>query len=302
MFNSIESICEEFGLPKGLSKSKLRVVLRKRIASIHADKTGGDFPNDAVKQLYLRMQEAAKSLDSQTKVNALERRDTAGGALELRIAALEASNYIKDSSYEESAQRAKDSAGRRYRKTMISSGVFAAICGAVLPFSQKITENPLFSPLVDVFWARTIIAVLFVLSGIGFTVMRIKELKLKRKVTALLSEEGMAWAVRKCVFRHEEEPDYVITQRKMAAIVGECSFSRWHKSRLIRQWRDEFDPMMPQDLAEKVAKLQISSLIERGVLHREGIRGVEHLYIVDTTRAREIIDDRDAELFEYKLF
>ncbi len=100
MFDSVESICEEFGLPKGLSKGKLRTELRKRITAIHADKTGGDFPNDAVKQLYLRMQEAAQYLDGRAKTNALEKVGPAGSAIELRVAALETLNHLRDSSYE----------------------------------------------------------------------------------------------------------------------------------------------------------------------------------------------------------
>ncbi len=131
--------------------------------------------------------------------------------------------------------------------------------------------------------------------------MRAKEIKLKRKVRALLSDDGIAWTVRECIYKHEEEPDCLITQRKMTAAVSECRSGVWHHSKAVRWWREKFDAKVPRDLAEKVAKLQISSLIECGVVRREGIRGVEALYAVDPSRAKEIIDDHDALFFEHNL-
>src|SRR5580692_1608154 len=123
MPKSLESICEEFGLQKNLSKTKLRAELKKLIASIHADKTGGEFPNEAVKQLYLRMQEALDHLDGQKKVTALQRTNSGGKGIESRVGALEAMIYLGNSPYEESARHASESAGRQYRRGWISSGV-----------------------------------------------------------------------------------------------------------------------------------------------------------------------------------
>lgn len=297
MFNSLESICEEFGLQKSLSKSKLRAELKRRVASIHSDKTGGDFPNEAVKQLFLRMQKAVEYLDGPPKVNALEKRNPNEGVLEARVAALEASNNLKNPSYEESAQRTSEGAGRQYRRGWISSGVFAAVCCAILPFSTKLSENPLFSPLLGVFWVRFSVIAAFLASGFGFLVMRIKELKLKSKVSALLSEDGIAWAVRQCIYKYNEEPDCAITQRKMMDVLGKCGI-KWHKSKAVRWLREQSRTRVPRDMAEKIAKLQISSLVERGVLRREGVLGIEPVYVLETTLAKEIIEDHGAIFFE----
>jgi hypothetical protein len=136
MFNSLDSICDEFGLQKSLPKSKLRAELRRRIASIHADKTGGEFPSEAVKQLYLRMQNALDFLDKPNPVNALVASNSEVRALEARGAVIESSKTYNNLSYEDSARRTSEVAGRRYRGTWISSGVFATVFGAFLAFSK----------------------------------------------------------------------------------------------------------------------------------------------------------------------
>jgi hypothetical protein len=300
MFSSIESICEEFGLQKNLSKGKLRAELKKRIVSIHSDKTGGDFPNEAVKQLYLRMQEAVEFLDGPTKVNALEKRNPAASALEATAVAQEVPSYLRGPSYEESVQRTTDSAGRRYRNGWISSGAFAAVCCAILSFSKKLSESPLFSPIPGVFWVRVLISVVFVMSGLGFVAMRIKELKLKRKISAILSEDGITWTVRKCINRYTDEPDCAITQRKMMDAVCGCG-KKSHKSKAVMWMLERFATEVPRDLAEKVVKLQISSLVERGAVRRGGMRGIEPVYVLETSLAKEIVEDYDAMMFENEL-
>ena len=300
MFTSLESICEEFDLQKNLSESKLRRELKKRIASIHADKTGGEFPSDAVKQLYLRMQMAVEHLDGSTKVNALEKLNPATSAFEARIAALEVSNNFKGPFYEESAQRTREGAGGQYRRGWISSGVFAAVCGAILPFSKKLSENPLLSPFVGVFWVRLLLLAALILSGLGFVFMRIKELRLKRKASALLSEDGIAWVVRECINKYNDEPDCALTQRKMMDVIGKCG-EKWHKSKAVRWLQKQFGTKVPRDLAEKIAKLQMSSLVERGVGRRGGILGVEPVYVVEVSLAKEIIEDHGAIFFDRDL-
>jgi hypothetical protein len=301
MFNSLESIYEEFGLQKNLSKNKLRNELKKRIVSIHSDKTGGNFPNDAVKQLYLRMQEAMAYLDSPTKINALEKRSPTESALEARVATLEISNHLSESSYEESAQIMSKRAGRQYRGGLISSGIFAAVCGSILAFSQKLSENSLFAPFVGIFWVRILILVFLALSGLGFVVMRIKELKLKRVVSAILSEDGIAWTVRMCINKYNEEPDCAITQRKLMDVISKCG-KKWHKLKTVRWILGWFEIKVTRELAERIAKLQISSLIKRGVVRREGIRGIEPVYMLESSLAKEIIEDHGAILFEHELF
>jgi hypothetical protein len=184
---------------------------------------------------------------------------------------------------------------------MISSGVFATISGTILAFSQKLSENSVFSPIVGVPWVRFLVVTAFILSVLAFLLMRASESMLKRKVLALLSEDGIAWAVRECIYKYDDEPELTITQRKMAKAIGEYGV-RWHKLEFVRLFRELINPAVPRDLAEKVAKLQISSLIERGIIRRDGTKGSEPLYVIDISSAKEIIDDHDAMLFEHKPF
>jgi len=300
MFSSVESICEEFGLQKSLSKSKLRSELKKRIASIHADKTGGDFPNDAVKQLYLRMQKAVEHLDSSTRASALEIANPGTSALEARVAALEVSNNSKGPSYVESAQRTTEGAGGQYRTGWISSGVFAAVCGMLFPFSKKLSENPFFAPFVGLFWVRVLLSAVLLISGLGFVILRIKELRLKRLASALLSEDGIAWVVRECVNKYNDEPDCALTQRKMMDAICKCGV-KWHKLKAVRWLQKQSGTKIPRDLAERIAKLQLSSLIERGVVRRGGILGVEPVYVLEVSLAKEIVDDHGAIFFNHEL-
>ncbi len=297
MFNSLESIYEEFGLQKSLSKSRLRAELKRRIASIHADKTGGEFPNDAVKQLYLRMQDALEFLDRPRPANALVTSNSPGNALEARVAALENSKIHNDPPIEDSARRTSEDAGRRYHGTWISSGVFAALFSAILTFSKKLTESPMFSPMVSVFWVQTIAAGALVLSGIGMVGARIRELKLKRKVAALLSDDGIAWVLRQSINNYSQEPDCAFTLRKMMDEIAKCGM-KWHKSKVVRWLQAQFGSGVPRDLAEKVAKLQISSLIERRIVRQEGTRGVELVYVLEAPVAKEIVEDHGAIFFE----
>ena len=300
MYDSLESVCEEFGLPKNLTKAKLRSELKKRAVSIHADKTGGEFPSLAVKQLYLRIQDALAYLDRPTQSNALVKGDPAANALEIRIAALEASKSYQNQSYEDSALQTAEKAGSRYRGTWITSGVFAAVFAAVIPFSQKLSQNPLFSWVANALWIRILATCIFALSGLGFVFTEVKELKLERKVSALLSEDGIAWVLRECINKYNEEPECTLTKRKMIGTISKCG-SRWHRSKAARWLQERFGNGVPHDLAEKIAKLQLSSLIERGILRQDGTRGIEPVFALDAAVAKEIVEDHGAILFEHEL-
>ena len=196
MFESLEALCEEFGLDKGLSKPKLRTEIKKRMSSIHADKTGGDFSNEVVKQLYLRMQEALRYLETPAKVLALQRQTSKSDGLELRMAALEARSESQGMLLVETAERESRASKKRYRAQLVASAIFAAICAAILPFSQDLAKNHMFSPFASAVWLRVILAAIFLASGAAFLVTRSKELILKRKISTMLSEDGIAWTVR----------------------------------------------------------------------------------------------------------
>jgi hypothetical protein len=297
MFNSLETLCEEFGLDKKMPKTKLRSAIKKQMLSIHSDKTGGDFPNIAIKQLYLRLQEALQYLENSTNSVALQKRDMDAGAIEQRVAALEASIQSRGLLLEETAQRTSEFAAKYYRRGWLSSAVFAAICATILPFSQNLSNNFIFSSVASVLWIRILLASIFITSGTAFVIMRSKELRLKHKVSVILSEDGIAWAVRTCIYNYTDEINCKITQRKLMDAIGKCGV-KWHKSKLIRWLQTQFGTKIPRDVAEIIAKAQISTLVERGVLQRRGIQGVEPLYVISDVIAKEICDDYRALIFD----
>jgi len=182
MFDSLEALREEFGLGEGLSRAKLRTEIRKRMSSIRSDKTGGVFPNEAVKQLYLRMQEALRYLEAPGKSVALQKRSSETSALEQRVAALEARSQLRGQPLEESTKLTNDVVAKHYRARWISSAVFAAICGSILAFSENLSKSPMFSAFASAFWFRAILAAIFIASGAAFLAIRSKELMLKSKV------------------------------------------------------------------------------------------------------------------------
>jgi hypothetical protein len=155
----------------------------------------------------------------------------------------------------------------------------------------------MFSPMMSVFWVQTIATVALILSGIGLVGSRIRELKLKRKVAALLSDDGIAWALRQSINNYNNEPDCAFTQRKLMDAIGKCGI-KWHQSKVVRWLQAQVGDGIPRDLAEKVAKLQISSLIERRIVRQEGTRGVELVYVLEAPVAKEIVEDHGAIFFE----
>jgi hypothetical protein len=299
MFESVDAICEEFGLKKGLSRGRLRTELRKRMLSIHSDRTGGEFPNEEVKRLYLRMQEALDHLDAPKGGWALQRVDANGAALEQRIAALETASQLRSSPIEESAKRSRQTVASRYRAGRIGSAVFAAISVSILSFSKNLAQYPMFSSFANRLWFRNLLVIAFLLSGIAFISTWLSEQVLRRRVSALLSEDGIAWTLRQCVYSYSDEdtPGCEITQRRLMSAIQSCSFG-WRRSRISRWLRGRLATKIPRDTAGEIAKAHVACLLERGVLKRQGIRAAEPLYVISSSQVKEITDDRDAVMFD----
>jgi hypothetical protein len=168
----------------------------------------------------------------------------------------------------------------------IGSGVFAAITGFLFTFSGAIKDHPLLGEWLSTSTSQMVLLGLMFYSGVFFIYTWIREKRQEEKVAWLTSNEGIKRTLAQ-VLKRERNDDQSnnnrITPTNLISEITGREFSRHTESVAIILSRAR----LPLSIAEKIALIQIDSLLERGVLVELPAKGFEKTYEV----TRQAIDE-----------
>jgi hypothetical protein len=161
-----------------------------------------------------------------------------------------------------------------------------------LTFSSKLASNPLLASLVSSRPAKAATVLLLIASGTAFVVAWINEQRLKGLTDYLLSDAGLSNVIYWCINNgHDEAPKIELTKRMIASNILDIGHP-YDKSPIFRSIKSLLRVRVTPQFAQQTAEAQLSELTARSVIKREGIKGIEPLYVIDSARAREIVSDR----------
>lgn len=291
---SLQTLCRELGIPTDpMNVEIVRAELKRRLVQLHPDKNGGVPTSEEAKLQFQRLSEAIEFLDNSPQ--ALERLDprilSMAKQLNALQAAFEANSIVQPEKQVqgESAKAVHSDVARLYRGELIGSGSLAAFFTAILGLSERLPTNPILSPIAHSRSARLTMLVALVGTGAWFCWTWIRERRLHQKMDRLLTEDGLADLTRGCI--QDSDKEQHITKRLIADHIYYIDFP-YHRFKPIRRLKQVFWVRIPRDLAEHVAEIHMRTLIGRGVVRRDGLKGVEPLFVMDAVRAKEIESDR----------
>lgn len=260
--------------------SSVRKAIIKSMAGIHPDRNNKSFMSDKDEKRWHELSSAKRFLDEQISHQALipiselpaiikSLQEITLNPLEQRVATLkqEARNEFKSQSY----------------IPRIGSGVFAAICGFLFTFSSTVKDHPLLGELLSNRGTQIFLLVAMFYSGIFFLMLWYRERRLESKVEWLTSEEGIRATFSVLIqwdrFAEQENPQR-FTLRKLTDVVSGRHIARFETPirRSMEGFPLFFSSRIHGSIAEKVAKIQIDTLKERGILVELPQRGFEKIY------------------------
>ncbi|MEO6802500.1 MAG: hypothetical protein ABI197_04550 [Granulicella sp.] len=295
MFLSIDALCQEFGLDNSKSNQDLAEELIQRRVRSHPDKTGGAFASKQAESTFHRLSEAISYLQSSNQNGLQSYESIEIRNLTIKVANLQTSiekHCIGNFSEQKIDFEIKQQISRSFRTIQIGSATFAAISGSVIALSGKLSSNPVLSPLLSLLVVK--IALLFVLciSCLAFLYSWVNEQRLKGLTDFLLSADGLATVVYWCTNSgRDEETKLQITKRQIAQKIMDIG-EPWTKSKFIRRIKKFFAIQVSSQFAYQIAEAQLTKLLERNVITKDGIKGIDPLYQIEQSRAEEIAQDR----------
>lgn len=307
-WDSLTALREEFGIsPDVVDRDQLRAELRRQLAALHPDKTGGSFSTAEQESRFHRLSEALTYLDGDLPVPVVLHAMTAKLAvIENHLAALQSLGGRGDRSVmgSDASEGVQKQVAEAYRMPRIGSAAFAAICGAIIAFSKMLDGNPVFGAIGASRAAVIALLSAFIASGAIFVLTWMKERRSAELVQWLLTDDGLASVARNCLYPRDgsKEPRLSITKREMVDHIAWIDHV-WHKSAVVLRLKQLlFAAPVSRNVAGRVADMQLSELLARGIVRPSGLRGVEPLFAIDAQRAKEIIESDAGSVFRMERF
>jgi hypothetical protein len=302
-WESLEELRQEFQIPPDIvDRDEIRAELRRQLAALHPDKTGGKFASTEQESRFLRVSEALAHLDGDLPVPVVLQGMTAKlQAIENRLAVLQSARQQGYTATMDSdaAKAVARLAAIPYRIPRIGSCAFATVCGSIIAFSKILDGNPVFGAIGSSRVAVLALLVGFVVSGALFTLTWLKERRSGELVQWLLTDDGLASVVRGCIYPRDgrKEPESSITKREMADHIAWMDHI-WHRSPFVRRLKQLlFAAPVSRTIAERIAHIHLSELLARGVVRSAGLKGIEPVFGLDPERAKEIVESNAGALF-----
>lgn len=285
-WKSLADVAGEFGVTTDASDPEvLRSELKKIMSSIHPDKNAGQFKTEEDKSRYLRAKAALEFLDVHTQV---------GSSLipisQLPVLFAAFSQAITSQSPRESTvlqttylTDARLRIARRFALPKIGSGVFAAITGFLVTFSDKFEKNPILGPLLNSTNSQMVLLSLIAYSGMFFVMSWYRERQAESAAEYLLSESALR-EIFAAICRSTEPtatPQRVSSQQILEAVEdsGGYRYHREYRRSLLGSLL--FGSRVDLPTIEKATAVQIQRLVERKLLSRVDIPAVDTWYEVN---------------------
>ena len=278
---SITDIVNEFGLQaQGADFEAVRDELKKVMSSIHPDKTGGNFSSEDDKSKFLRAQEALRFLELSSQASSamipVSQLPAVISALSQALASPSASNAnALQSNYMPDA-RARIS--RRYTLPKIGSGVFAAVTGFLVAFSDKFDKHPLLGPLLNERTSQMFLLALMTYSGIFFLLSWYREKQSEANAEYLMSESALGHLFEMVTHKLTGSGEIRrISSRQIFEAVERISGYRHNSSFFALAF---LGSRVDLQTIESAAAIQTQRLIERKVLTRVDVASIDAWYDV----------------------
>jgi hypothetical protein len=268
----------------------VRAELRREMAGLHPDKNGGNFASSSDETRFHSLADGLNFLDRQQSMALVPIRDLPAIMAAMRQALQPTTQEAAVAARTEYRVAALGEAHTRYALPRIGSGVFAAVCAALLTFSGSLKDNPVFGVVLESHTARLMLGAAFLYSGIFFIMTWLLEQREAARVEWLATEAGMRRTLSRAIksssdrweFRGFSFSDYCealsdnrFHRRTENAVLFAASAMFIHRRGLS------------PSSAERLAKLHIEELERRGVIKKHDERSLDITYEVD----RDVADD-----------
>lgn len=287
-WQSIEDLVEDLGLAVDPTDiSAVRSSIRGRLAELHPDKNGGSFSSSDAESNFNKLTTAQKWLSDHAK-NALTLVPVAQlPAIINAITKSQEPPITSQLSQLRTECRADEQRAirSRYAIPKIGSGVFAAACAFFFSIGGSLKDHPMLGRFSDSIVAQSTLLMLAFYAGIFFIMAWMRERKEESYVEWLMSELGRREVFRKFMRYNAEFP----TEGAIAVTIHQyASFIQAHRGggmsdaphiALLMFAR----PSITASVAEKVARLHLLQLEERGAVSQLSSPSLDTVYQVNHT-------------------
>jgi len=283
-WENTEQIINHFDLDASFDDSeKIKKELRKKISQSHPDTNNQETQSHEQKKYWQELLEAKEFMDKENNHQLISI-----SQLPSLIKALTASELIPiDSRINNIKQEAHETLHRKNSLPRIGSGVFAAITGFLFTFSGSLSEHPVLGGLFSSYTSQIVLLALIFYSGVFFVFTWSKERKQEETITWLTSNAGVKKIISNVLREKNKEENSSALILSAQDLVNEM-----HN----RKQYNEHDPIryilgssqLPLQIAEKIASIQIDTLIERGVMAELPVNGFDKKYEISALAAKEL--------------
>lgn len=276
-WNSITEIVEEYELASAPSEVEaVRQELRAKLADLHPDRDGGEFPTPAQKEAYFRISSAIDFVEATSQSNASMVRVSDVTAIAKVIA--DALVPARRTEFIEARQHAfiasyQQQISRDFLLPKIGSGVFAAIAGALFTFAGQLKDHPFFGPLMTsrAGTPSTVVSNfllgLFLMSGMLFITSWFREQRRLRYAEFIVSDSGLA--------------DSFQSFLRDAMNKGEPQFRRGKYIDWLSGQLGHRRPVLDRTSADNLGDVHLQKLLLRNLVHKVDSIDIEDAYEVD---------------------
>lgn len=288
-WESIEQVNSYFGLDvDNDNPNAVRRAIIKKMRKIHPDNNENQFKSENERLLWNELNSAKEFLNNFDKESATL---ISMSQLPAIIQSIQKANLPSiENRVSDFRQEVRADSHSRYLPFRIGSSVFAGIFGSLWAFSRALKDHPVLGDFISSKQANLAFILLMLLSGFCFLLTWVIEKKQEEHLDRLLTEEGIGTTIINLL----RGPREIWIERQGNRRRFTLRDITWVLSK--RGSIDEFSShKLRPGIAEKVAKLQIASLKERGALIELPNKGFERIYELSTEATNELIGNNSGQ-------
>jgi hypothetical protein len=243
--------------------------LRKRLVSLHPDKSGGAFPSDEAKTDYHLIQDSIDfveaSAEQSTAVVPVAQVTSLIESVTKALALRPPDTTL--TGRQECRATIKADAKRRSFIPRLTSAVLATICGGVLAFAGLLKDNPLLSDLLKLKSVNGALIGGMILFGALYIRAWLKERSDEDGAEWYMSEEGLIATLERAVrYQNAHDDNWIyVTRSDFRELVGRERSSLLTR---LRHRRYRSYPHLSEVASDKITDYLLQQYLERGILER----------------------------------
>jgi hypothetical protein len=276
---SVEDLISDLNLKSDPFEIKsIRSEIKEKLTRVHPDTTSGTYESKQSKDLTYKFTEALNFLDDQN--NNSKELISISQVSAITKAVSEALNKTKTPSLDEARNsfltEYKSSQSSKLMMPRVGSGVFGSVCAFLFTFSGQLKEHPILGALTKDPKFYESLSAMIVISGIFFVSTWMLEWMENAKIEQLMSWKNKKEIFGKMLSEIKEHSNFDNEDNSF------IKFTINDVSRHVRR-------RVRQNQAEKIAKLYLQELTERGVIKESKVKSIEPTFEISKQLADELI-------------